>query len=297
MHSSSCCHLPVIQIANFDYGSKVKSIDFHFAPLENLKSTLPYPHRHDFYHIVWVAHGTGHHIIDSVRYEVKPNTLFFMGPGQIHDFVLSDDAAGFTINFSAEFFAFKVQSRNSLTEVPVYDFESISNALYMDEDQAQVLYPILEAISAEYIAEQRGYEDVIWSYLRIFLMKASRMTELAAYTGTSSRSLLLARRFKTLLEKNFASLDETAEYARLLKVTERALNEATRQATGQTASQLIRERIMLEAKRMLLHSEVSVAEVADQLGFGDPAYFSRCFKKHTGRSPIDFRQSLVNLKL
>lgn len=215
----------------------------------------------------------------------------------IHDFVLSDDAAGFTINFSAEFFAFKVQSRNSLTEVPVYDFESISNALYMDGDQAHVLFPILEAISEEYIAEQRGYEDVIWSYLRIFLLKASRMAEPAADTGASSRSLLLARRFKTLLEKNFASLDETAAYARLLKVTERALNEATRQATGQTASQLIRERIMLEAKRMLLHSEVSVAEVADELGFGDPAYFSRCFKKHTGRSPIEFRQSLVNLKL
>jgi AraC family transcriptional activator of pobA len=297
MHTPSCCHLPVIQIANYDYGSRVKSIDFHFAPLENLKSTLPYPHRHDFYHIVWVLHGTGHHIIDSVRYEVKPNTLFFMGPGQIHDFVLSDDAAGFTINFSAEFFSFKVQSRNSLTAVPGYDFESINNALYLNHEQAHALLPIIEALSEEYLAEQRGYEDVIWSYLRIFLMKTSRMTEPAAASGASSRSLLLARRFKTLLEKNFILLDETAEYARLLKVTERALNEATRQASGQTASSMIRERIMLEAKRLLLHSEVSVAEVADQLGFGDPAYFSRCFKRHTGRSPIVFRQSLVNLKI
>jgi AraC family transcriptional activator of pobA len=297
MHSLSCCQLPIIKIENYKYGSRVSSTDFHFAPLENMKSTLPYPHRHDFYHVVWVIKGTGHHIIDSVNYEVKPNTLFFMGPGQIHDFVLSDDAVGFAISFSAEFFAFKIQNRNSLTEIPIYDFENVTNALYMNEHQAQVLYPILEAISEEYVTEHRGYEDVIWSYLRIFLMKASRMTEPGSSPRISSRSLLLARRFKGMLEKNFSSLSEASEYARLLKVTERALNEATRQALGHTASRLIRERVMLEAKRMLLHSEISVADVADRLGFDDPAYFSRCFRKHTGRSPIDFRQSLTNLHI
>jgi AraC family transcriptional activator of pobA len=297
MHSLSCCQLPIIKIENYEYGSRISSTDFHFAPLENMKSTLPYPHRHDFYHIVWVINGAGHHIIDSVNYEVKPNTLFFMGPGQIHDFVLSDDAVGFAISFSAEFFAFKVQDRNSLTEIPIYDFENVNNALYMDEHQAQVLYPILEAISEEYVAEHRGYEDVIWSYLRIFLMKASRMTEPGSSPPVSSRSLLLARRFKSMLEKNFTLLNEANEYARLLKVTERALNEATSQALGHTASRLIRERVMLEAKRMLIHSEISVADIANRLGFDDPAYFSRCFRKHTGRSPIDFRQSLTNLHI
>jgi AraC family transcriptional activator of pobA len=77
----------------------------------------------------------------------------------------------------------------------------------------------------------------------------------------------------------------------------RALNEATRQAFGYTAAQLIRERVMLEAKRLLLHSEISVAEIADRLGFEDPTYFGGCFKKHTSRSPIDFRQSLAVLNL
>jgi AraC-like DNA-binding protein len=293
----SCCELPVVRIANYDYGSLIKSLDFHFAPLEKLKSTLPYPHRHDFYHIVWVVNGRGHHIIDSVRYEVKPNTLFFMAPGQIHDFVLSDDATGFTINFSPEFFALKLHSRQALTDIPIYNFEKLTNALYIDDERAHGLHVILDAIIEEYLAEQSGHEEVIWSYLRIFLMKVSRMASSDSVVDSSSRTLLLSRRFKSVLEKNFGTINQPADYARLLKVTERALNEATRQAFGYTAAQLIRERVMLEAKRLLLHSEISVAEIADHLGFEDPAYFSRCFKKHTSRSPIDFRQSLAVLNL
>ena len=297
MQRWSCCELPVVRIANYDYGSLIKSLDFHFAPLEKLKSTLPYPHRHDFYHIVWVVNGRGHHIIDSVRYEVKPNTLFFMAPGQIHDFVLSDDATGFTINFSPEFFALKLHSRQALTDIPIYNFEKLTNALYIDDERAHGLHVILDAIIEEYLAEQSGHEEVIWSYLRIFLMKVSRMASSDSVVDSSSRTLLLSRRFKSVLEKNFGTINQPADYARPLKVTERALNEATRQAFGYTAAQLIRERVMLEAKRLLLHSEISVAEIADHLGFEDPAYFSRCFKKHTSRSPIDFRQSLAVLNL
>lgn len=297
MRRRSCCELPVVKIENYDYGSEIKSVDFHLAPLEKLKSTLPYPHRHDFFHIVWVINGAGYHIIDSIRYEVSPNTLFFMAPGQIHDFVLSEDASGFTINFSPEFITFKMQTGKLLEGIPIYNFENMNNALYIDDAQAKVLRGILDAMIEEYMAEQNVYEDVIWCYLRIFLAKASRMASTHSSVCLSSRNLVLSRRFKSALEKNFGVMNATGQYARLLKVTERALNEATRQALGATAAQLIRERVMLEAKRLLLHSGISVAEIADRLGFDDPAYFSRCFKKHTSRSPIEFRQSLATLNL
>ena len=295
MHGISCCRLPIFKIENFDYGSRIKSVDFHFAPLQNLMSTLPYPHRHDFYQIDWVEHGSGHHIIDSVKYEVKPKTLFFMAPGQIHDFVLSDDSVGFTINFSAEFFVLQLQNKNSLSELPIYDLENSVQALYLDDEQSDSILETLNAIGEEYLSDQMGWQDVIRCYLYVLLMKASRIAEPGVGADPTSRSLFLARRFKTLLEKQFNSVQDVGEYARMLKVNERALNEAVRRATGSTAAKLIRERVMLEAKRLLLHSEVSVAEVADRLAFEDPAYFSRAFKKHTGRSPIEFRQSLAKL--
>lgn len=297
MHSASCCHLPVFRIKNYDYGSQIKSLDFHFAPLEDMKSTLPYPHRHDFYHIVWVVSGTGHHVIDSVLYEVRPNTLFFMAPGQVHDFVLSEETTGFTISFSPEFFAVNVQGRNSPAAIPVYDFERMGNTIYMTDAQADDLRHVLNGIVEEYRSEAESFEEALWSYLRLFLIKSSRLAGAAIASGGASRNLLLSRRFKSLLEKHFASIHEIAEYADMLKVTERALNEATRQVFGATAAKLIRERLMLEAKRMLLHTGVNVAEVANRLAFDDPAYFSRCFKKHAGCSPIEFRQSLAKLHI
>ena len=136
MLSPVCCQLPVFRIQNF--GESVKSVHFDFARLQNRMSMLPYPHRHDFYHVVWVTRGSGLHIIDSERYEVKPNSLFFMSPGQVHDFQLSDDSEGYTINFSAEFFALQLKNKNSLNEIPVYDIEQPISAVYLDPLQADV---------------------------------------------------------------------------------------------------------------------------------------------------------------
>ena len=294
MLSPTCCQLPIFRIESF--GESVRSVHFDFARLENRMSLLPYPHRHDFYHVVWVTHGSGHHIIDSERYEVKPDTLFFMSPGQVHDFQLSEDATGFTINFSAEFFSLQLQNKKLLDEIPVYKLESPIAAVYLDARQSAALRPVVDDIAAECEGEEPGYQDILRSYLAIFLTKASRFAEPSGGADASIRGVALARRFKGLLEQHFRSVDDPAEYARMLRVTERALAEATRRALGATPNKLIRDRVMLEAKRMLLHSEVPVSQIADDLAFEDPAYFSRCFKKHTGRSPLDYRQALANLE-
>jgi len=295
MLSASCCQFPLIRIENYEYGSIVKSSDFHLAPLEDMKSRLPYPHRHNFYHIVWIATGSGHHIIDSIRYTVRPDTLFFMAPGQIHDFDLSEQTTGFALSFSPEFLSFKTRSRHSTAHIPIFEREHIRDALYLNQAQAADLRRLLDGIIEEYYAEADGFEDVIWSYLRILLIQAERLAGAAGENCIFSRNQLLSRRFKSLLEQQASTVHDAAAYARMLNVTERTLNSATRDTLGKTAAKLIREHVMLEAKRMLLFSEETIAEVANQLAFEDPAYFSRCFKKHTGRSPLEFRQSLARL--
>lgn len=297
MRSACGCQLPVFNINHFDYGSRIKSTNFHLAPVEDIKSSLPYPHRHDFYHIVWILGGSGYHIIDSVRYEVMPNAVFFMIPGQIHDFGLSPDTVGYSISFSSEFFSCRAQSRHAETGVPAYDFDRIANALYLNPQQTSEMKKILDGIVDEYEMEGQDYEEVIWSLLHVLLIKAMRVSGKNAAEGNVSRNILLSRRFKLLLEKHYSEIADVATYAAMLNVTERALNDATREALGNTASRLIRDRVMLEAKRLLLHSEISVGEIATQLSFEDPAYFSRCFRKHSGRSPVDFRNSLAKLRI
>jgi AraC family transcriptional activator of pobA len=294
MLSPICCQLPVFRIKSF--GASVKSVHFDLARLENRMALLPYPHRHDFYHIVWVTRGSGSHIIDSEQYEVRANTLFFMAPGQVHDFRLSDDTTGFTINFSAEFYALQLKNKNMLNEIPIYDLEHPVSAIYFGADEAADLRKVMDGMTEEYDKEHTGYQDVLRSYLSIFLTKASRMAVPPSSNEISLRSVSLTRRFKGLLEQHFHTVGDVAGYARMLGVTERVLNEATRHTAGITANRMLRERVMLEAKRLLLHSPVHVAEIASQLAFDDPAYFSRCFKKHTGRSPVDYRRALVKLQ-
>jgi AraC-like DNA-binding protein len=84
-----------------------------------------------------------------------------------------------------------------------------------------------------------------------------------------------------------------SEYAKLLGITANYLNETVKTVTGQTAGELIRDRLLLEAKRWLIHSELSIAQVADQLHFDDPSYFSRFFKKYAHCSPGDFRRQTL----
>jgi AraC family transcriptional regulator, transcriptional activator of pobA len=289
----ACGRLPVFSIRNLEYGSVVKSVDFHMAPLQRMMSQLPYPHRHDFYHIVWVETGSGRHIIDSVEYKVQPNTLFFMSPGQVHDFAPSWDTTGFTINFSPEFFALQLEGKNLLDEIPFFGLDNKNHALCLDDNQAAAIRPLLQEIGEEYSQEQDRNNAVIRSYLYILLVKASRLTQPIAAADASRNAVQLARRFTKLLDTRFTSTQDVAEYSRMLWVTERALNEATRSALGSTAGQLIRARLILEAKRALAHSSANIASVADSLSFEDPAYFSRWFKKHTGSSPVEFRRSLL----
>jgi AraC-like DNA-binding protein len=99
-------------------------------------------------------------------------------------------------------------------------------------------------------------------------------------------------RFQALLEERFRRLHRVADYAGLLALTPGHLNQLTKAATGQTASALIDARLILEAKRLLAHSDATVAEMADELGFADASYFGRHFRRHVGQPPGAFRATI-----
>jgi len=136
-------------------------------------------------------------------------------------------------------------------------------------------------------------EQMLASFIKIILLKCkSLLTDTAHYKLTDAASQQLMQQFNNLLEDKFITLHKVNEYAELLHVTPNHLSETIKKITGKTAGDLIHERLILEAKRLLLHSAITAKEVAYALKFNDPSYFSRFFKAQTALSPEEFRKEI-----
>ncbi|MEP6794268.1 MAG: helix-turn-helix domain-containing protein, partial [Saprospiraceae bacterium] len=131
-------------------------------------------------------------------------------------------------------------------------------------------------------------KDAIFYSISTFLVRASRMMR-KHYRVVPSQGQDMLFTFHELIEKNFVELKTPREYAPLLHVTPNHLNAYCKRKSGMTAGQLIRQRILLEAKRLLAHTKLSVSEISFKLGFVDNSYFGRYFKKYCGTTPEGFR--------
>jgi AraC family transcriptional regulator, transcriptional activator of pobA len=248
-----------------------------------------YGHRHNFYEIIWVTHGAGTHTIDFVAYPIEPHSLFFLSPGQIHAIQITEELRGFALLFTHDLLALD-NSPFALQLLPFLRLGQHPAQLHLTPATLPTLYHTATQMEAEFQARRVGRSEILRSYLHIFLVIASRqMTDEHPQTLTYSR-LLVA--FLDLVEQHVSALSQVQEYAALLAVTPGHLNDVVRQTIGKTAGEVIRDRIALEAKRLLFHSQLTIAEIASQLGFADPSYFGRFFRRATGESPGEFRQSI-----
>ena len=143
-----------------------------------------------------------------------------------------------------------------------------------------------------------GQEELLRVYLKAFLIQVQRrknefdQNNRQSYTVVDEKRLQLME-FVNLVNENYNKGCTVSEYARKMHVSTRTLSDLTSQQLNKTPSQMIQERIILEAQRLLLHSNLNVGQVGYRLGFDDPSYFVKYFKKHTNTSPSDFRKSIA----
>lgn len=245
-------------------------------------------HRHDFYFVLAVQNGSGIHEIDFVQYPVQANAVFILRPGQVHKLELTADTTGFLLEFDLSFYL----PKNTIAE---HRWKKASSKNYCEVEAArfQRLHAHLANIFQEYSLKQEGYLEAIKASLDLFFLEYIRQSK-NPNTIAKSENGYIQERFEELvrlLETNIVSMKNVSDYADQLSLSPYQLNSIVKTSVGKTVSDLINDQIILEAKRHLIATPAQVKEVADKLGYEDPSYFIRFFKKHTGHSPDTFRKN------
>ena len=289
--------IPVYDICSLSKDKQVKQNDLLVerfgAYLNRHEHSLHHAHRHSFYHLVLFTKGSGNHTIDFDRFPVKPYEIYFMIPGQVHSWHFEGDVDGYIINFSDTLFRSFLLNSNYLERFQFFSGVSEESVCYLPLEIHEKVTRLFEEILLEKSNSIDGEIDIV----RLLLMQLLLIIDNAC-KGESKKSIpqqkqVLLKNFRRLIDQHYLSIKLPKEYADLLYVTPNHLNALCQDLVGKTAGELIRDRILLEAKRLLTNADMTVAEIADKLNFQDNSYFNRFFKKYVGITPDGFRRKLI----
>ncbi|MNN33373.1 HTH-type transcriptional activator Btr [compost metagenome] len=251
---------------------------------------MVFPHKHIFFHFVLFTKGSGDHIIDFNHYKIKPFQIYFMAPGQVHTWNFVGDEGGYVVNFSVDYFQSFLLRTDYLErfsflqgkiEHLIFDLEGPCRA-----QATNILDEIL-------LAKSSGLsEDYIRTLLLQFLLYVSICSEKEQKDGSNPYNHKIFNSFQQLVEQQFKSTKLPSVYADQLFITPNHLNAICKSYIGQSAGEIIRNRIVLEAKRLLINRNLNITEIANELQFKDNSYFTKFFKKSTDLTPEEFRKQL-----
>lgn len=273
-----------------------KSGAFHLVKFEDegAQNRLV-PHRHDFFEFIWLRKGHGRVCCDLRHYDFGPRTLMIVSPGQVHAWNFTAETSGRIAGFTPDFIAVSNQHPELLAKMPFLYPENLDPILQLSEAEADRLESMMEHFHAFAAVDAPGRDDIARGFFMILLSLARQCFDRRPDTVSAPRvsdGERLVQRFRLALEEAMPGVIEVAEIADRIRVSRSQLNESLRRCTGRSASEIIHDRVMLEAKRMLLHSTLTVAEIAYALKFQDPSYFGRFFRKYAQQSPGSYRERM-----
>jgi AraC family transcriptional regulator, transcriptional activator of pobA len=263
--------------------------------LKTVKMHMP-PFRNPCYMISITLKGQGSvHYAGTEAFRVGDLTVFFTAPGQLQSWEVLPDWEGVYVIFSKEFFTI---NRIILEEIQASPFFDIDNrvSLTLLPDEASELLVLFEKIKAEATSTFSNKFEFVKSYLRLIIMYLNRYYEKRIQNNQKpnpqATGIATVRAFQELISENIKAdhkLRAVAEFAQALSIHPNHLNAVCKEVVGKTASELLQDSILLQAKSLIKNSEYSMKEIAYQLGYEEPNYFFRFFKKHIGLTPSEFK--------
>jgi AraC-like DNA-binding protein len=287
--------IPVYDICTIDQRAQKDLLIERFgAYLEKHYHNLHRPHRHSFYHLVLFTKGKGNHTIDFEKFTVKPFQIYFMAPGQVHSWHFDGEVDGYIVHFNEVLFTAFLQDNHFLERFYFFQGKAEDSVCQLPAQAHPIVTDLFNAMLREIGQSKDQNVDVIRLKLLELFITVDRSCTSKKGMHVPPQKHTLLRSFQRLIEKHYRDIKLPKEYADLLYVTPNHLNALCQELVGKTAGDLIRDRVLLEAKRLLTSADLTVTEIAYDLNFQDNSYFNRYFKKNEGITPDEFRKTLLN---
>lgn len=281
-------------IKKYDFKTGL-SQEFEILDLAKLyaenKATLTNTHRTNFYHIIWFQQGSPSHMVDFKPIKIEPNTLLFLNKDIVHRFDEHSEFEGKVVLFTDSFFC-KTETDTKYLRNNILFNDLFSISQIQIGKQSKLFADLVQQMTNELQNSKDNYQaDILQNLLHNFLLNAEREKRKQNFTEIKKGADLdYVMLFKDLLEAEYKSQKQVNYYAKQIIITEKRLNQATAKVLGKSPKEIVDDRVLLEAKRILAHTTESVKEIAYHLGFEEPTNFIKYFKKHASVTPTEFRE-------
>lgn len=282
-----------------EYGQKAESKIKQYFTIKSIKVLSAQadfqhePHCHPLlYQLCWITEGEATVKIDTETYKLSKNVFLLIQPNVVHATKFSELYGGYMIHFSEDFFSFYSQINQFFKHIIHSSHREGPIVILLSDETAYDLDIIFSKVSKIYEEGSFMKNELIRSYLNTALLMAYESYEIKNENELKSNSITLYNNFIHLLENHKFEKKTVKDYAKMLNITPGYLNMITKSEVGKRAGEVIRDKTIFEAQRMLLFTSSSISEIAYKMNFDDNSYFWKLFKKTTGLSPKEYRLKL-----
>ncbi|MFT6334452.1 MAG: AraC-like DNA-binding protein/mannose-6-phosphate isomerase-like protein (cupin superfamily) [Halioglobus sp.] len=260
------------------------SVDTHCSAIEDQVS--------DYYKIYWVEDGSGTYDIDFTTFEIVGSGVFCISPGQIFSVRNEKVKLAYEISFDKEFYCVETHGKEIACNGLIFNNVHRATGVSISQSNGPIFSAIIDNLIREFRNPGNAHREMLETYLRMFMIQTLRHIdeeELTKGAETHQKNQTIID-FIALVDKQFRTVHSVSEYAAQLFISPKSLTKKLNALGYPTPTKVIRERLMIEAKRALKYTTTNVKEIAYDLGFEDPAYFSRLFAREEEMTPLEYRK-------
>lgn len=278
-----------------DLKNRKGTVDFRLQRMENIYDSagggIDEPHRHDYYTVILVEAAEGFHVMDDHKFTFNSLEVHFVSPGQVHQAALNARPKGSVMTFSRSFLIQNNIPESFISNINLFQNFGNTPPLKLDQATFQRLSKIIDEMENCLTADLNYGSRAAGALLQLFLIYCNNSSALnTTQLDEENAGICILRDFKKLVEERYKEWHKVKAYAEEMHISSKHLSQTVKDLTGKVAKDHIQDRLALEAKRLLLHTNLSVKEVAYEIGFEEPLHFSGFFKKRVEVSPRQFRQ-------